>query len=314
MSVKSFSAVKSSRSILFVALPVVVAVVLIFALWQRPTGAQKNAQSDGVTETAQSKNLAGGDNAQSESAGNKIDSQADTPGAASLSASLAALFSAGIKGGKPLSVAEILANPDPLKSRSLATRWNRIQSGYTDFLKSLNLSDEQVTAIEEQLLRKEAVLAEVLVYPPELRVMVKIDDQMSEAINTVDTSDWPQKRSIVTAASDAVVQPMLQNNSQFEVFKAFENTEFARAFVDTFNSSLSRYDEVLTSTQSGQLAEAFYLANPNYGEMRYMMINAPSFSPELAASLAPAQLMLWNKLVGDLNTQSAAIQAALKNK
>lgn len=70
----------------------------------------------------------------------------------------------------------------------------------------------------------------------------------------------------------------------------------------------------LTSVQSGQLTEAFYSANPNYGDRPYMILNAPVLSPEIVSSLTPLQLAWWNKLIGDSINQNAAIQAAMKNK
>lgn len=227
---------KSTRKFPLVLIPAIGVAVLIFVIWQRPVVRSQSAQPDGAKAPALSQSLTGVGNSQSETAGNKIDSPASSPDTASLFASLTALVSTGANGEKRPSVAEILANPDPIKSRELAAQWNRIQAQYTDFLKLLNLSDEQVNAIEEQLLRKAATLSEILVYPPELKVMVRIDQRIFRAINTVDTSDWPQKRAIVTAASDAVVQTMLQNDAQLEAFKSYESREAARTFVSSVNS------------------------------------------------------------------------------
>jgi hypothetical protein len=239
---------------------------------------------------------------------NQADSLSVAPQSAAVvfSPQLDALLAARGPNGETLTMEERLAmEPDVRMRRNLEAKWRGILSRFHDFLVSLTLNDEQIRAIEEQLLKRQVTIDETLVGP---KVTVQLSGR-SYQVTAVDTSDWPLKASLITAASDAIVRNILQNDAQFALFQIFEQTSPARSVV---NGGLQAYfNPPLSATESNLLIAGFYSANPNWGIVPSTIIS-PSLPPEIVSALPAEVVGKYTAHIDQLSQGQAKAEAEMQ--
>jgi len=243
---------------------------------------------------------------------NLANNQANPPSAASpsvavvFSPQLDALLAARGPNGEALTIEERLTRePDARKRGNLPVIWRGILSRYHDFLVSLNLNDEQILAIEEQLLKKQVTIDETLVGP---KITVQQSGR-SYQVTAVDTSGWPLQAGLTTAASDAIVRNILQDDAPFATFQVFEQTSPARSFVQ--NTLQAFFNPPLSATESNLLIAGFYSPNPNWTIVPIAIIS-PSLPPEIVSALPTEVVGKYTGVIDQLSQGQAKAEAEMQ--
>ncbi len=239
---------------------------------------------------------------------NQTDSLSAAPSSTAVvfSPQLAALLAARGPNGEALTIEERLAlEPDVRKRGRLTGIWRDILRFYPDFLASLNLSDDQIRAIEEQLLKRQVTIDEDLAGP---KVTVQLSGR-SYQVTGVDTSDWPLQAGLITAASDAIVRNILQNDAQFASFQVFEQTSHARSYV--YGGQQAYFNPPLSATESNLLITGFYSANPNWGIVPNTIIS-PSLPPEIVSALPAEVVGKYTAHIDQLDQTRAKLEAEMQ--